>query len=106
MGYSHVFFAIVITLLAGCTKEQSTIYTATLTNTTQHQIKILFYKGGVVYSSDTVRLSPSEKKQIAYGHVRGLITEPGFFSNYGGGPNDSTVVVFDDLYKMTHYANT
>lgn len=49
---------------------------------------------------------PGQQLQIAHGHERGLSDKPGFSSGHYGGPNDSIVVVFDNSYKVSHYANT
>ena len=36
----------------------------------------------------------------------GNVSVPGFTSKYFGSSDDSIIVVYDDLYKITHYANT
>ncbi len=99
------YFFIIIVLFTGCRKEQQTNYTADIKNSTQHFILILPFKGGIVYPPDTIKLSAGQQFQIADGFYRGLITEPLFFTKYFGGPNDSIVIVFDNLYKVSHYAN-
>jgi len=91
--------------IVSCIKEKSTLYIATLTNTTAHSITILFYNNGIVYPNDTIKLVPNQPFEFANGFDRGRSSEPGFSSRYGGGPNDSTVVIFDNTYKVAHYAD-
>lgn len=98
--------AITALLFISCSKEKSTKYIATLTNTTIHTITILCYKGGIVYPNDTIKLLSNVPFEIANGFDRGKSSEPGFSSKYLGGSNDSNVVIFDNKYRMPHYANT
>ena len=90
---------------AGCTKDYNSLYTATFVNTTQHSIKIFFYKGGFVSTQDTISLNANQQFEFANGSYRGKVPGPGFTNNYFGGNNDSAVVIFDNLYKITHYVN-
>jgi len=90
----------------GCIKEYNSVYTATLINTTSHSIKILFYKGGAVLPTDTIALVQNQQFEFANGSQRGNLTNPGFSSKYFGNSNDSIVVIFDNLYKITHYGFT
>ena len=90
-----------------CIKEKYTNYEATLINTTNHKITILPYKNGIVESQDTIKLDAFGSFRIAKGSQRGEnIKVPGFWSRYFGGPNDSNVVVFNDSFRVVHYANT
>lgn len=98
--------ALVTFSLYGCIKEKMTEFTAELYNATSHDIMILPYKGGVVNPTDTILLGSNQTFEIAHGTERGIKTTPGFYSTYFGSPDDSIVVVFDDAYKVTHYANT
>lgn len=53
------------------------------------------------------KIAPSEKVEIANGVDRGADNkESGFTSNYFGSSDDSVVVVFNDSFRVTHYANT
>lgn len=90
-----------------CTREsaQNTHTKATFINKSNHLIKILFYKSGFVYSSDTIKLSLNDSLLFAEGNIKGLRNAPGFISKYAGGPDDSVIVIFDNLYKVSHYAN-
>jgi hypothetical protein len=90
----------------GCTKDYNSQYTATFVNSTSHTIKILFYKGGVVLTTDTIKLVQNQQFEFANGSRRGKLTKPGFSSNYFGNSNDSIVVIFDNMYKITHYGFT
>lgn len=99
----YLIFILIILSSTSCIKDYNSSYTATFLNTTQHSIKILFYKGGVVYTTDTIKLIPNQQFQFANGSLRGNVTVPGFDSKYFGNSNDSIVVVFDNLYKITHY---
>ena len=92
--------------IVSCIKEESTLYIATLTNTTTHSITILCYKNGVVYPNDTIKLMQNQSLEIANGFFRGRSSSPGFISGYFGGPDDPIVVIYDDTYRMYHYANT
>lgn len=90
-----------------CQVEQQTYYTGFLKNaTTSHTIKILFYKSGIVYPNDTLFLLPGQQLEIGRGFQRGLSDKPGFSSGHFGGPNDSSVVIFDNSYRVAHYSNT
>ena len=103
----HLIGSLVISFFfMGCTKEKSTHYIATLTNTTTHSITILFYKNGVVYPGDTIKLIPNQPFEFANGFDRGRSSEPGFSSKYFEGPSDSTAVIFDNIYRIAHYVNT
>ena len=57
-------------------------------------------------TTDTIKLIPNQPFEFANGSQRGKLTVPGFNSKYSGGPNDSVIVIFDNLYKISHYANT
>jgi len=102
----QLFFCSILFLSVSCNKEDITIYIATLQNKTTHSITILPYKSGSVLASDTIKLSPGSEVEIAHGSQWGIVEVPGFSSKYFGGPNDSVIVVFDNLYKVSHYANT
>ena len=101
-----ILIFVIIGVLFSCTKEGITRYTATLKNSTAHSIVILSYKSGIVLTGDTIKLLSNSEFQIGSGTERGLRTVPGFSSKYAGGPNDSFIVIFDNLYKVSHYANT
>jgi hypothetical protein len=98
-----ILLLFVFFLLQGCRKDNITLFSAFLKNTTAHSIKILFYKNGFVSSSDTIKLLTNQEIRIAYGVHRGLLKNPGFYSEYFGSGNDSIVVIFDNLYKVSHY---
>jgi hypothetical protein len=102
----NCLFYIFLFLIPSCIKEDITVYTATLKNNTTHNIIILPFKSGSVLASDTIKLAPNSQFQIANGSTWGKVTGPGFSSQYFGGPNDSNIVVFDNLYRVSHYANT
>lgn len=106
MEMKNILMFAIVCLIFSCTKEDRTRYTATLKNNTTHKIIVLPYKSGVVFASDTIKLLPNAEFQIASGTQWGLSTVPGFSSKYAGGPDDSMIVVFDNLYKVSHYANT
>jgi hypothetical protein len=99
-------FYVFLFLFISCNKEDITIYTATIVNNTTHNIVILPYKSGIVWGTDTIKLAPNSQFQIADGFFWGKITVPGFESKYLGGPSDSNLVMFDNLYKVSHYADT
>lgn len=90
-------------LLQSCKKDELTQAKAYIKNTTTHSIKILFYKSGLVSANDTIKLTTNQEIEIANGPLRGLIKAPAFNSNYFGSSNDSMVVIFDNLYRVTHY---
>ena len=98
-------FCVVCITISSCIKEQQTDYIATLVNKSNHSVKILFYKQGIVQPTDTIKLNFNDRKIIADGFMRGLNTGSGFISSYFGSADDSIVVVFDNIYKITHYAN-
>ena len=60
----------------------------------------------MVYESDKIVLNLNDSIQIADGYWPGDMTRPGFISDYFDGPDDSIVVIFDDTFRMVHYANT
>ena len=101
----YLFYCTIIFLCCSCTKDYNSQYTAVIINNTTHSIKILFFKNGVVSSDDTVRISQNQQFEIASGTQRGNIKAPGFTSKYFGGNNDSVIVLFDNLYKISHYVN-
>jgi hypothetical protein len=102
----YITTAFILLCFFSCTKDYNSQYTATFINTTTHSIKILFYKNGVVNTNDTIALFPNQQFEFANGSQRGNITVPGFSSKYFGGSNDSNVVIFDNLFRIVHYANT
>lgn len=104
MKYTITF--LVVLFLNSCVKDYNSSYTATFINKTGHQISILFYKGGIVSQTDTIKLSSQQQFQFANGSQRGTINSPGFSSKYFGSGDDSIIVVFDNLYKVSHYGNT
>lgn len=98
------FFLILslIVVLTGCEKKIP-MYRATLFNPTNYNVKILFYNGGVVSANDTIFLDSNTQFLLAYGPLgRGSSSGVGrgFNSDYNG---DSIIVIFDDVYKMSHY---
>ena len=74
-------------------------------NSSTHNIKIHPYKEGYVVTKNVIKLEPNESIQIAYGHQRGISNGGGFSSEYFYDV-DSAVVVFDDVYKVSHYTTT
>jgi hypothetical protein len=105
MKKTLTIISIITILLQSCRKDEVTQAKAFIKNTTTHNIKIMFYKNGSVADSDTINLTSNKEVEIANGILRGLISVPGFNSKYAGSPNDSCVVVFDNLFKVSHYAN-
>src|SRR5688572_8753577 len=103
MKYKIILSAIL--LFSSCVKESTTSYEAHIINGTLHSVEIHFYKMGIVLSTDTIRLAPNQSIQIAEGWRRGIGDGKTFSSEYGGGPNDSNIVFFDNAYFVTHYAN-
>jgi hypothetical protein len=106
MKKRNLIYIATLLVFCSCQKEQVTNYISFLKNKTNHSIKILFFKNGIVNSSDTLKLFLNQEIKIADGFFRGLVTSPRFQSNYFGGSNDSVVVIFDNLYSITHYAST
>jgi hypothetical protein len=100
-----VLFALLLSIYTSCRKEGITVIAANLVNATPHHIMILPYKNGIVEKKDTIRIPPNTHFEFGYGSIRGLITIPLFSSEYFGGSDDSIVVIFDDLYSITHYVN-
>ena len=105
MRFYYLLYSLIIFFFFSCRKEYSTYYTAHIENKSNHSALILFYKGGVVLATDSVKLIPGASIRIASGTFRGLNPQPAFFSSYFGGANDSAIVVFNNLYKMSHYVN-
>lgn len=108
MKLSIIILILVCVIGHSCTRESigSTHTKATLTNKTLHNIKVLFYKGGIVYPNDTIKLSANESFLFADSYLKGEIILPAFSSKYFGNPSDSIVVIFDNIYKISHYADT
>lgn len=99
----YLIVSLILIPLFSCTKDYNSRYTATLVNKTSHSIRVLFFNSGVVNQKDTIRLNANQSFEIANGSDRGTISTPGFTSNYNG---DSIWVVFDGLYRITHYTVT
>lgn len=102
MKYILLLFLVIS---SSCKKEEMTSYQAYIENTTSHKIVIHPFFSGTSPLEKRITLQSNEKFQIASGSDRGLGNQ-GFSSSYFGGVNDSLIVVFDDLYSVTHYANT
>jgi len=92
-------------LFQSCVKEHYTLYKAFLINNSSHNITVFFYKQGWVHEGDTLRLNLGDSVIIADGSMRGEINTPGFNSKHFGNPNDSIVAVFDDSFRVVHYAD-
>jgi hypothetical protein len=60
----------------------------------------------VVRQGDIISMPPLTHFRLAIGAQKGPSSQPGFFSEHFGGLEDSIVVIFDDKYKVSHYANT
>lgn len=103
----YIILLIALLPITGCTKEKITLYKAYLKNTTSHKIVIRPYFSGVVLPDKVITLLANNNNtfEIANGFVRGIV-KYGFSSGYFGGSNDSVIVVFDDIYSITHYFNT
>ncbi|KAA5534778.1 hypothetical protein F0919_09220 [Taibaiella lutea] len=80
-----------------------TYYTATIYNSSGHKITILPFIYGIVNSTDTIKLNEGDSFLLAEGIFDGDVLNPGFVSNRFNGPVDSTLVLFDNQYKMMHY---
>ena len=93
---------LILVLLTGCSKEQSTNYYAYLKNNTTHTIVISPYSKGQLVSNNIINLLPSTNFQVANGTFRGLVGNGGFFSKYYDN-SDSVRVTFDNSYTITHY---
>jgi hypothetical protein len=89
-------------LLTCCYKEDSTLYYAYMKNTTSHRIEIKPYFAGSVPINKIITLVANDTKEIATGFDRGIVGNAGFNSSYLSG-SDSIIVVFDNLYSITHY---
>lgn len=100
----YFLLAAIVFLLSGCTKEEMTLYKAYLKNTTLHKIEVKPYFGGVVPSDKIITLLANETKEIANGFDRGIVGNAGFNSQNLSG-SDSLIVVYDNLYSITHYLN-
>ncbi len=90
--------------MLSCRKEESTNFYAYLKNTTTHKIEVKPYFSGIISSDKVVTLLAGESKQIGLGTDRGIVGNVGFNSQFSG--SDSLIVIFDNLYSITHYANT
>lgn len=93
-----------VLLVSSCTKEEMTLYSAYAKNGTGHKIEIRPYFFGSVPPAKVITILANDTKEIANGFDRGIVGNVGFNSNYLSG-SDSIIVVFDDLFKMTHYFN-
>ena len=91
--------------LISCIKEKTTSFTATLRNTTSHQIIIKPYSFGNIVSNNIISLLPNTEFQLAKGFDRGINGNAGFSSMYFENA-DSLKVTFDNLYSITHYFKT
>jgi hypothetical protein len=100
----YFLFAICILMLNGCSKEEHTLYIAFLINSTAHNIEIHPYFAGIVPADKIITLNGGGNKEIANGMYRGTGKDPVFLSEYMTGA-DSLVVIFDQLYSITHYGN-
>ena len=97
-----IYIGLLVFLFIGCYKEQTTIYTADLSNTNTHSIVIRPYFSGLVPPNKVITLTANGTFQIAKGSDRGIVNNGGFDSYIFGG-SDSTVVIFDNTYSITHY---
>jgi len=90
--------------LSSCVIEDETYTVAYLKNATVHQIVILPYRNGVVLPTDTLKLSPDSTLKIGEGVSREMVNHGGFSSGkFSGDSKDSTRVVFDKKYSISHY---
>ena len=101
------YFTISILVLNGCirTTEEITNYTATVVNNTSHIVIFKPYAFGSVRQDKQFTLAPGSSLEIANGFMRGItVLGSGFGSDYLAG-SDSIEIVFDNIYKMTHYGS-
>ena len=89
-------------LFSSCTKEQITLYTSTIENTTSHNVVIKPYFSGIAPQEKMILIMPNQNFQIANGTERGITENSGFYSNYLSG-SDSIIIIFDNEYQITHY---
>lgn len=99
-----LLLAFLLNIHTSCNKEGKTFYTAYLVNPTQHQITLLCYNEGVVKKGDSIRIPPLSDFLFGEGSYRGANPHPQFSSDYFA-EHDSLVVIFDQKYKISHYAN-
>lgn len=102
------FYLIAVIIIASCTKEKITVYSVYAKNSTNHQIKIVPYFSGVIDNAKILFLNPGDSIKFAYGFERGIVNHGGFGSGLFSGisSNDSVVILFDNLYSISHYLNT
>lgn len=95
-----ILLIITTVIFISCIKEDTTNYTATLVNSTNHNIVIQYFYNGQVAVRDTVKIASGSSFQIADGFNRGISDHAGFNPNYSG---DSAIVIFDNLRKKMHF---
>jgi hypothetical protein len=91
--------------LSSCIKDKMTRIKAFWYNTTTHDITILCYKNGVVLPTDTIKILPTQNYLFGESSEMGDFKGPGFSSVHAGTSNDSVVVYFDHIYRVSHYGN-
>ena len=102
----NIFWSFIVTVFLGaCTKEKITLYHANLKNNTTHKIEIKPYFNGTTSIDKIVTLMPNETHEIANGFDRGIVGNAGFTSRTFSG-SDSIIVIFDNIYSITHYFNS
>lgn len=82
-----------------CKRESTTLYTATISNNTNHKILIEYFENGSLVTEKNIILNPNSIFEIAKGVDKGISNYGGFDSDYYG---DSAIVTFDDTFKIVH----
>jgi len=103
---NRVLLFLPLLAIVSCTKESATNYHAYLKNGTSRKITILPFKSGFVNGPDTIHLDPQQEIMIAEGSDRGMVNHGGFdHDRLSRNSQDSTVVIFDDTYRVAHYVD-
>ena len=101
-----IIILLIIPSWISCTKDYGTTISSSIKNSTNHQIKITFYYSGITYPDKILLLNAGDSIKFGFGFMYGIVDHGGFSSDYFGSANDSIIVTFDNLYSITHYANT
>lgn len=95
-----MFTLILITISSSCIKDYVSNTETFLINNTNHVIEIYPYTGGFTHPSNKVIIYPNQRISVLKENVRGKSLNPIYGTTLQ--PFDSTVVVFDTIYSVSH----
>jgi hypothetical protein len=104
---TRLLLLVIVCVLSGCTKEDTTLSYAKLYNNSGVKIEVTLFSSGMPLNEYLVRLAPNDSIEVSTNEYmgKGKSNDPGFNNAYFS-ISDSVIVTFNDSFTITHYRDT